>query len=172
MDCINDLKAFIKEEIPESDLRGQAARAAASILLDNWQDAIKDLCEDNLLQDVDSVIEHLRKFQEKAKRTLPQFCGGLRCLVRRNGVDWWEDDEDASFRQGWSVSIGYRTNIRRDGPGFDTFASDDEAVAYVKGLAQNGDALAIKALKLHEHGLTLPPEPPQPPAQEYGELDC
>lgn len=172
MDFITDLRHFIEGELHENDVRGNAARNAASTLLDSWPDRIDGITEDNLLKDVDAVIAHLQGFREKAKRVLPSVNGGIRCLVYWDGESWWEDDEGAAFRQGWRVSHAHRSLIVRDGPGFDIFATDEDAVAFVKAKAVAGDARAIKALKFHEHGLTVPPEPPQAPIQEYGELDC
>ncbi|RQR65482.1 hypothetical protein DIE18_03260 [Burkholderia sp. Bp9125] len=172
MDFITDLRHFIEEKLPDSDVRGKAARDAASKLLGSWPDRIDGLTEDNLLKDVDAVIAHLQAFREKAKRVLPSVNGGICCLVYWDDESWWEDDAAAAFKQGWRVTPVHRSLIVRDGPGFDIFATDEDALAFVKARAAAGDARAIKALKFHEHGLTVPPEPPRAPIQEYGELDC
>lgn len=172
MDFITDLRHFIEEKLSESDVRCRAARDAANTLLGSWPDRIDGLTEDNLLKDVDAVIVHLQTFREKAKRVLPSVNGGILSLLYCEGENWWEDDEDAAFRQGWRVSHAPRSLIVRDGPGFDIFATDDDALAFVKARADAGDARAVKALKFHEHGLTVPPEPSREPVQEYGELDC
>ncbi|WP_126223381.1 hypothetical protein [Burkholderia ambifaria] len=171
MDGITDLRHFI-DALPDSEVRGNAARQAASTLLGSWTDRIDGITEDNLLKDVDAVISHLQAFREKAKRVLPSGNGGILCLLCWEGEGWWEDDEAAAFKQGWRVTPVHRSLIVRDGPGFDIFATDEDALAFVKARAAAGDARAIKALKFHEHGLTVPPEPPRAPIQEYGELNC
>lgn len=75
---------------------------------------------------------------------------------------WTENDDLAAFRQGWQVLPTYRTPICPV-PGMGVFASDEEALAFVRSQAAKGDALAVKALQLHEAGLKRPERPSEPP---------
>ncbi|KVP96947.1 hypothetical protein WJ97_14090 [Burkholderia ubonensis] len=77
---IKTLTNFAKTELHGGNLSGYAARDAALVLLDNWQDALQDGSKDDLLKDVDRVIARLQQFREEAAKQLPVVNGGLNGL--------------------------------------------------------------------------------------------
>ncbi|WP_157639726.1 hypothetical protein [Burkholderia ubonensis] len=85
--CIKNLSNFAQNELHGGDLSGYAATHAALVLLDNWQDALKDGSKDNLVQDVDKVIARLQTFRAEAVKALPAENGGL---AGRSLADWKE----------------------------------------------------------------------------------
>ena len=68
---------------------------------------------------------------------------------------WTFEDELAAHEQGWWLTTGYRQLIRREG-GLPNFATDEQAVAFVREQSVKGDPVCIKGLKLHEDSLQLP----------------
>jgi hypothetical protein len=67
---------------------------------------------------------------------------------------WTFEDELVALGQGWWLTIGYRQLIRREG-GLPNFATDEEAIAFVREQASKGDPVCAKGLKLHEESLSL-----------------
>lgn len=79
----------------------------------------------------------------------------------------WTEADDISFAKGWFiVGNSYRKSILALPGASRGFASNEEAVAFVRKEAAKGDALSVKALLIHEKGLALPELPPAPQVEE------
>ena len=85
--CIKTLREFAQNDLHGGDLTGYAARDASLVLLDSWQDALKDGSKEDLAQDIDRVIARLMNFREEAVKALPTENGGL---AGRTLDDWKE----------------------------------------------------------------------------------
>lgn len=72
-------------------------------------------------------------------------------ITLNSGSDTWtEDDDVASFRQGWQLANDKR--ILRE-PTLSIFATDQDALAFVKRRARYGDHRAKRALAFHQESL-------------------
>ena len=70
-------------------------------------------------------------------------------MTTKNKVVWTKEDSIAASKQGWCVfeSVGDEVEfqLQREDE-MEVFASDDDAAAFVKAKALEGDALAKKAI--------------------------
>ncbi|KVP75484.1 hypothetical protein WJ96_07185 [Burkholderia ubonensis] len=83
--CIKALREFAQNVLHGGDLCGYAARDASLVLLDSWQDALREGSKDELIKDVDRVIARLQTFRAEAVKALPAENGGL---ADRTLDDW------------------------------------------------------------------------------------
>lgn len=91
-------------------------------------------------------------------------------------MKWTQADELAAGAGGWDMLTGARPRIIRLPLVKGGFATDEEAVQFVRSQAAKGNALAAKALLIHERAAKMPePDPaqketPDPADEELIEL--
>lgn len=70
-DTVSNFKNILQNLEDEGQLSGYAAKAAAEMLVANWQDALRDGNSlDNLIGDVDDVISLLQRFKSSVAAIL------------------------------------------------------------------------------------------------------
>lgn len=87
-------------------------------------------------------------------------------------VKWTQADELATGAGGWDMLTGARPQIIRLPRLKGGFATDEEAVQFVRKEAAKGNALAAKALLIHERAAKMPePDPAQAETPEPADTE-
>ncbi len=137
---MNNLLAFVEQNQEETfsySLAGYSAQAAARVLLQNWETAVADGCNHNLVKDIEDVIEELKQFRMAAWEALPLKNGGL----GGHTADFWIDK---------LIEIDVSIYEAEDLPGIWGFTECDcddytsETEALIAAVIANSDALGIK----------------------------
>lgn len=126
----------------QPDLSGYAALSAVSMLINNWEMALKDGNTDPLLEDVDQVISHLQVFRAQAQAVLPLDNGGLGGVA----IDEWVRRLDAI---GISIyeAEDYPDHYGYSGCDVDCYGSEADAVT--AAVLEHKDALD-EIVKTHQ----------------------